>query len=126
MEIFTKINKEKNLRQHCIKGLIDVPKLIDFLKGIHTAPDFDLEMKVLCDLRDADLTSVSSSDIKLISDNVGSKWGKDGKNKAALVATRNLDYGLSRMYQMMLGGITQSKVTVFKDIDKAQAWIEAD
>ncbi len=126
MEISTEINKEKNIRQHTIKGRIDVSKLIDFLKGIHTAPDFDLEMKVLCDLREADFASVASSDFKLISDNVGSKWGKDGKNKAALVATRDLDYGLSRMYQIMLGGVTPSSVTVFKDMDKAKAWIEAD
>ncbi len=44
MEISTEINKEKNIRQHTIKGRIDVSKLIDFLKKIHTTPDFDLEI----------------------------------------------------------------------------------
>ena len=53
-------------------------------------------------------------------------WGTGGKSRAALVVSDNFDYGMSRMYQMMMEGSTSSEVVVFKDINKAKEWIEAE
>ena len=124
MEIITNSNKEKNLRHHSIKGLIKVPELIDYLKELQNAPEFDPGMKVLWDLRKADLSLVSTPDVSSIMESVVKQWGKTERNKAALVVSGDLDYGLSRMFQIMLEGETRSKVSVFKDMNKAEEWLE--
>ena len=124
MEISTEIIKEKNLRQHSIEGLINVPELIDYLKQLHNAPDFDSGMKVLWDLRKADLSLVSTPDVRSIMESVVKPWRKIERNKAALVVSGALDYGLSRMFQIMMGGETTSTITVFKDLGKAKEWLE--
>ncbi len=123
MEISTEINKNNNIRCHTIKGLIDASELIGFFEKLYSLPDFDLGMKALWDLREADFSALLPSDIRSIMDCVGQRWGKDGKSKAAIVASRDLDYGMSRMFQIMLDGETTSKVTVFKDINKAEEWL---
>ena len=54
------------------------------------------------------------------------KWGTGGKSKAALVVSPDLEFGMSRMYQMMMEGATSSKVEIFKDTNEAQEWIASE
>ena len=126
MEISTEIKKEKNIRYHIVSGAIDVNELIKYLKGIYDASNFNSEMNVFWNLQKADSSTVSSKDVDILSEYVGKQWGKGGKSKAALVVSHDLDYGMSRMYQMMMEGSTSSEVVVFKDINKAKEWIEAE
>ena len=101
MEISTEINKKKNIRCHIVRGVIDVRELTEYLKEIYNFSDFDSGMSVLWDLQEADFSSVSKEDVRSLMEYVGKQWGKGGKSKAALVVSHDLDYGLSRMYQIM-------------------------
>ena len=111
---------------HIITGLIAAADLIGFFETLYRTPDFDLGMRALWDLREADFSALLPSDIRSIMDCVGKRWGKDGSGRAAIVTSRDLDYGMSRMFQIMLEGETTSKVSVFKDISDAQVWLEAE
>ena len=126
MEISTEINKEKNIRYHIVSGAIDVNELIKYLKGIYDASDFNSEMSVFWNLQKADSSAVSSKDVDILSEYVGRQWGKGGKSKAALVVSNDLDYGMSRMYQIMMEGPTHSKIQVFRDINEAEEWLKEE
>lgn len=50
--------------------------------------------------------------------------GQSGENKAALIVSQDIDYGMSRMYQILMEDITPGEISVFKNIDEAEEWIE--
>ena len=125
MEISTEIDKEKNIRWHVVTGVIDVRELAEYLKGIYASSDSYSEMSVFWDLQAADFSSVTSEDVRSFMAYAGKIWGKGGKSKAALVVSGDLDFGMTRMYQIMMEGATSSAIEVFKDKNKAKQWIES-
>jgi len=125
MEISTEIDKKKNIRWHVVRGVIDVRELGEYLKGIYATSDSYSEMSVFWDLQEADFSSVTSEDVRSFMAYAGKIWGKEGKSRAALVVSRDLDFGMTRMYQIMMEGKTSSAIEVFKDKNKAKEWIES-
>ena len=123
MELSTEINKEKNIRYHVVTGAIDVHELINVLQAIYDARDFDPEMNVFWDLQNADSSAVSSDDVYTLQKYVSNKWGQGGYSRAALVVSREVDFGMSRMYQIMMEGNNPSKIKVFKDFHEAEQWL---
>ena len=123
MELSTEINKEKNIRYHVVTGPIDVDELINVLQAIYGATDFDPEMNVFWDLQKADSSAVSSDDVYRLKKYVSNKWGRGGNSRAALVVSREVDFGMSRMYQIMMEGDNPSKIKVFKDLHEAEQWL---
>jgi hypothetical protein len=75
------------------------------------------------DLRDADLTAFSTDDIKSVSGLVKQNWGTSSSSRAALVVSRDVDFGLARMYEQLLDNGSTGDVTVFRDYDEAIAWL---
>ena len=126
MEISTEINKKKNIRSHIVIGVIDISELTEYLKEIYNSSDFDLEMNVFWDLQEADFSCISTENVSSFMGYVSKQWGTGGKSKAALVVSRDLAYGMSRMYQTLMDGATSSEIAVFRDKDKAKEWIEAE
>jgi len=125
MTITTHIDKEANLRHHKVTGPLTKDELIEKLKEVYSEPDFDPDMNTLWDLREADLSSFFSPDIQEVRDFVSEHWGTGGKSRSALVVSRDLNYGLSRMYEAFLKGKTSSEVAVFRDYDDAVKWIKS-
>ncbi|NOQ97478.1 MAG: hypothetical protein GQ561_04865 [Calditrichae bacterium] len=123
MDISTHIDHKAGIRQHKVSGLIDIEKLKIFLKGLYTTPDLEPNMDVVWDLGEADFSAVSSSDVRAVKELVVKYWGVGGKSKAALVVSRELDFGLTRMYESLMSGATTSKVMVFKNLKEAYEWL---
>ena len=126
MKITTEVNLKKKIRYHIVKGAIDVHELSEYLKDLYNSLDSGPDMNACWDLQEADFTSVSSEDVRVIMKYVNQHWGKEGKNKAALVVSRDLGYGMSRMFQAMMDGKSSNEINIFKDINEAKKWIEAD
>jgi hypothetical protein len=42
------------------------------------------------------------------------------------VVSRDLDYGLARMYEQMLLASTEARTMVFRDIEEAKAWLRGE
>ncbi len=125
MNISTKINANKNLRIHSVEGNIDTDELTKFLKNLYNSDEINPAMNVFWDLRKANFSKVSSSQVRNFTEFVGKNWGVGGENKAALIVSKDLDYGLSRMYQMLMDNTSQSKISIFKDMDEAEKWIDS-
>ena len=124
MEVLTDINTKLKLRSHIIKGIIDISKLSLYLKQLYSESNFNLEFNVFWDLREADFSKVSSEEVRSLMNYVSNTWGKSGKNKAALIVSQDLGFGLSRMYQMLMESSSSSRIAIFKEIDEAKNWIK--
>jgi len=124
MEIQTKINTDRHLRKHKIVGVIDVPELRKMLRGYYESPEFDMTMNAIWDLSAADFSQVSTDQVRTLAEMVYHFWGQAGQSKSALVVTRDLDYGLSRMYEMLVAKSDKSQVRVFKKMDDAERWVK--
>ena len=125
MEISTEINKKKNIRSHIVIGAVHISELTEYLKVIYNTPDLDTEMNVFWDLRKADFSSISSEEVRSFMGFVSKQWGTGGKSKAALVVSSDFEFGMSRMYQIMMDGATSSDIAIFRNVDEANEWIEA-
>ena len=125
MKIKTEINQKKNVRVHIVSGPFDIESLFKSLSEMYASLPMQADMNVLWDLRAAeDIASLETDQLNKVISLVGKKWGNSGKNKAALVVSRQVDFGLARLYEQQLGGHTTSKIRVFKDIKKAVHWID--
>jgi hypothetical protein len=125
MGVTTDIDKELNIRRHKVTGTLQLDELVGILGGIYKSPGFDPDMDVVWDLREADLTSFSSEDVQAVRNFVIRNWGTGGKSRAALVVSRDVEFGLTRMYEVYVESDTKSQVEVFRDMDKAVEWIRS-
>lgn len=121
MEIKSEI--KNNIRYQTVKGVIDINSLVTYLQDIYGSTEFDTNIDVFWDLRLADFSSVSVEEINYFINFVGEHWGKEGNAKAAIIAPDDLGFGLSRMYEMLMGSETPSEIRVFRDIKEAEEWI---
>lgn len=123
MEISTSIDRKNNLRFQVVTGLINVPELIQQLSRLYTSPDYERDMNVLWDLSTADFSEVTTEQIQALMEMVKNFWGKEEGGKAALVATGDLNFGLTRMYELSLGAATSRNIRVFKNTADAENWL---
>ena len=123
MNISIHIDHKAGIRQHKVTGPIDIEELKIFLKRLYAHPDFDPIMNAIWDLEEADFSEVSSSDVRSVIDVVRKYWGTEGKSKAALVVSKDVDYGLTRMYEILMSGVSASQVMVFKNMKEAHDWL---
>jgi hypothetical protein len=122
MEISAEI--KNNIRYYTVRGAIDIDELTGYLKQIYSSSGSKSEMDVFWDLREADFTSIATEEVFGFIEFVGVHWGKEGKSKAALVVSHDLGYGLSRMYEMLMGSKSSSTIAIFRDMEEAEEWIK--
>lgn len=123
MAISTTIDLETGIRMHTVTGQPQRNELFDMLRNLYSRPDFDPNRDVLWDMREADLTAFSTEDIQAIRDLAGRHWGAGGASRAALVVSTDVDFGLTRMYEMLMSASSTNEVRVFRDIDEAREWL---
>ena len=73
--------------------------------------------------RQADLGQSSRAAIKGVVDYVREHRGAPPGARTAIVAGRDLDYGLARMYEQLLEAGSPADVMVFRSMEEALAWL---
>lgn len=83
-----------------------------------------LEMKInrLHDMRFMDKANINHYDMSKISQRRKMNIDKITGTKAAFVVSKEVHYGLSRMYQQLMKDVDH-QVDVFRDIEKAKKWL---
>jgi len=122
----TKIDAETGLRTHVLIGSVSQEEVEEALEEVYSRSGFLPDADTLCDLREADLGQLSHAVIKSIADYVAKNRGAKSGARTAIVVGRNLAFGLARMYEQMLEAQSPSDVAVFRDMDEAMAWLEAE
>jgi glutathionyl-hydroquinone reductase len=119
--IETKIDEEKDLTIQTVSGSFTVQDIFDELDRYYAG---HATMLILWDITRADLSSWQADQIiSLVKKAKGySHLRADGKT--AIVIRKNLNYGISRMFQSYAeNDKIEFEIKVFRDIEKAKEWL---
>jgi hypothetical protein len=125
MPIETELDPNRGIRLHRVTGVLVPEELLETLQDLYGRADFNPDMSVLWDIREADVSSFTRDDVVRLRDLVKDHWGVGGSSRAALVVSREIDYGLARMYGLLLDKYTSSDLKVFRDMNEALDWASA-
>ena len=123
MPISYQINKQESLIISRHDGEISDKELIDTYDGLFQNDDAKKCLKILVDLRATMSTERSADALRTIADRVRIFHGNSPeRTKTAIIAPRDLSFGLSRMYEAY-SDEDHEEVMVFRDAQKALHWI---
>jgi len=121
--IATRIESGTGFRTHVVKGSVTMCEVQDEMKVTYSRDDYRPEADTLWDLREADLTGLSNSDVKALVDYVLKHRGAPPGARTVFVVGRDFDFGIARMYELMLEARSESDVVVLRDLDEARVWL---
>jgi hypothetical protein len=124
MVIVSEVDKDRNLRIHRVSGEISIAKIKELLGTLYNSPDYDAGMNALWDLRAATTTTVTVDEVRDLATMVRSQWSGEGTSRAALVTAREPDFGMSRMYEMLVATPVDTRIMVFRDLHDGIRWLE--
>ena len=124
MEIKTKIDKKNRIRKHKVIGLMTREEFVSKLAEIYSGSEGNKDMHVLWDLREADLSPITSGEVLEIKNFVARHWATGGSYRAAIVVSGDLSYGISRMFSSLLENVSPNLIFVLRDYKKAVYWLE--
>jgi hypothetical protein len=99
------------------------PCRVDPRRSLFEDPDYDLGYSRLVDLRRTDSSARSGEALRSIAAYVQRQYkDRDVAPKTAVVAPRDVSFGLARMYQAY-SDLVPGEVVVFRAADAALAWL---
>ena len=118
-----RFNEEKNIAYIKLSGLLSKKVILSAFDLVVSEKRYKKGMGRLWDFRDADLSSLDSEAITEMAQY--SLKFPPGVNdvKVAFVTSRDLEYGLSRMFEMSSEAMTP--IRVFRAMDEAEKWMMA-
>jgi len=114
----------KGIRTHKITGVVNLKDFSSMLTAVYNSAEFEAKLHSLWDVREADFSAVTPPDIRALAELVRVNWAEKRKNKAAIVVSGLSDFGITRMYEQVLGPAAEGKVKIFRNIKSAWDWIE--
>lgn len=120
-----KILPAENLVLNTIVGAFSYEEYRTLMENIMNDERFKPSMNMFWDLREVDASGFSSDDIDRIRAYMEIIQKKRGENyRVALLVSRALDYGISRMYQIVSDDMPFN-LEIFYDEQEALNWIKA-
>ena len=124
MPIEFSYDKERNLRQQIVTGSIVMDEFIAELRKIYASGDVPVRANVIWDLSQADVSQVSRDDVRQLATFVQSAWRSESEFKAAIFVGSDLVFGMSRMYEQLLGLFNQDNIRIFRSESEAWEWMQ--
>ena len=119
MDVITEIDYQSRIRKHRVLGSVAYADLKSYLLKLYDAPDFDDSLHSLWDFSFAEgIDNLTTEEVRALVLLVASKWNTSSQVKSALVVSRELEYGLARMYEMQLSAMSDNETKVFKDLEE--------
>lgn len=118
MPIVTDINKESGIVIHTVSGEVSLEEFKQTTVNLFTNPDFDPSFSIILDISNASLKNLSSIDIVELASFIAQFNPKRGQGNSYIVATEDLEYGLSRMLQGHMG-TSERSITIYRTLEEA-------
>jgi hypothetical protein len=122
MKVDTVVDKKASVMIHTVTGKMTFEEIKSSYEAILSHPDFQENMNSIWDLRDADACKFDSIDIIKMARYFETKEKNRAKYKAAVVVSRDSEYGLSRKYQVATADLP-AKVDIFINLEEAKRWV---
>jgi len=119
--IETQIDLERDLTIHTASGEISADEI---LRRIRSYYEGQVTRLLMWDLSDADLRSLSASDVQNMVDLTNSLTAPRAGGKTALVVSTTLAYGMGRMYELSKDAFgDEIDRKMFRDREAALEWL---
>jgi len=103
-------------------GTVTLGELRSTLQALYSGDARTAAMDALWDFSQATM-AVSSDDLEHLAEFVSHHWGEGGDSRSAIVAADDLAFGLARVYGARVRPRVQSQVRIFRDRERALAWL---
>ena len=126
MAIISEINETENLIIHHFSESVSLENLTETIKNTIEDPKYKVGMNAIWSCDKGTEINMTSEETQELSEIARQAFDKNGVSyKLALVASDNLAYGMTRVYE---GWSNDRSVNInsFRDLDKAIAWMEAE
>jgi hypothetical protein len=122
MTVNTVVDKKASVVIHTVTGEITFQKIKSSYESVCSHPDFKENMNSIWDIRDADASKFDSQEVIKIARYFETQTKTRAKYKAAVIVSRDLEYGLSRKYQVAAADLP-AKIGIFINLDEAKKWV---
>lgn len=123
MPITKNFDPSKNLTIFKCEGDLTFAEIAGSIKGFYGEIDHPITKKLVWDLRNASIWSLSMEELKSIAElSVQNERLMKG-GKTAVIAPKDIDFGLARVYQAHTVG-TARELMVFRTLEVAEEWLE--
>ncbi len=121
MPIQFEIDRDRNLTTFTLQGQV---KLAEMLEALNAYGKGGVTLNELYDVRQLAGERISAEDIEAVA-NYFKQYGRvrPDNSKTAILVTNELDYGLSRMIQLLTDGSVPFRINVFRTLESAMAWL---
>lgn len=122
MIVDTIVDKDASVMIHTVAGEITFNKIKSSYETILTHPDFQEDMYAIWDIRDADASKLESQDVIRLARYFETQLKNRAEFRVAIIVSRDLEYGLTRMYQVAAADLP-AKIGIFINFEDAKAWV---
>ena len=124
MSITFTINHKDGYFVSSLKGSVTDDELLNSIKSFYESELWIPGMNELFDLSECDASQITAEGLERLAVYTEQIYRKNEVEfmKTAVYAPKDLPFGLSRMYEVMIDESPES-FYVFKDIDKAKRWL---
>jgi hypothetical protein len=122
MTVNTVVDKKASVTIHTVTGEITFQEIKSSYESVCSHPDFQENMNSIWDIRDADASKFDSQEVIRIARYFETQTKTRAKYKAAVIVSRNLEYGLSRKYQVAAADLP-AKIGIFINLEEAKKWV---
>ena len=122
MPIKTVIDKKTGVMIRTVTGEITFEEIKSSYEASLTHPDFQNDMHVIWDVRDADASKFHRRDIMRISRYFETQLKDRADYKAAVVVSRDLESDLTKVYQVAAADL-YPEIGIFRSLEEAKKWL---
>ncbi len=123
MPIETTYHEAENLRYHVLTESFTGSELITEVQRTYEAPGFVLHANAVWDVSAADVSTITSDELRALASFIQSVWRGTSDLRAALVTGSDLNFGLARMYEQLQGVYSEEGIRVFRELEPAWKWV---
>jgi hypothetical protein len=122
MRVNTVVDKKNTIMIHTVTGEITFNEFKSAYEAISLHPEFREDMNSIWDLRDADASKLERQDVMRIATYIEPQLKNRAKFKVAVIVFRDLEYDLSRVYQVASADLP-AKIEIFNNFEDAKKWV---
>jgi hypothetical protein len=122
MQVNTFVDKKNAIIIHTVTGVMTFNEIKSAYETISLHPEFREDMNSIWDLRDADASKLDRQDIMRIARYIETQLKDRSKFKAALIVFRDLEWDLSRIYQVASADLP-AKIEIFNNLEDAKEYV---
>jgi hypothetical protein len=122
MAIDIKHDQDRQMLNIIISETFDLDELTSTFEAITNSRDYPPNIRAVWDFRKADISSVNADIINRLVE-IRSHFTKRSNCRSALIVSSDLQYGFSRMFEMLTDGKIPPQLKVFREYEEAVQWI---